>query len=144
MGGWKKRGGCKTSQMTPLPKRSFGPPPPLYGTFSTCVRCQCSVFPVQKSPISSFGGVQKFSGECVLWYAFLPPYVLHPPIFTAQLENLKVEVAESHQRVERPIEEKKELNSGEARLAMSEEDLKASVTQESTHPPVDGKVPGKY
>ena len=26
MGGWKKEGGWKTSRMTPLPKRSFGPP----------------------------------------------------------------------------------------------------------------------
>ena len=58
--------------------------PPSYGTFSTPLRCQCSVFPVQKSTTeqtrSSFGGVQKFSGERVLRYAFLPPCVLHPPI----------------------------------------------------------------
>ena len=26
MGGWKKEGGWKTSRMTPLPKRGFGPP----------------------------------------------------------------------------------------------------------------------
>ena len=75
MGGWKKRGGWKTSRMTPLPKR---------GTFSTPLRCQCSVFPVQKSTTeqtrSSFGGVQKFSGERVLWYVFLLLCVLHPPI----------------------------------------------------------------
>ena len=82
MGGWKKSGGWKTSRMTPLPKRGFGPP--SYGTFSTPLTCQCSVFPVQKSTTeqtrSSFGGVQKFSGERVLWYVFHPPYVLHPPI----------------------------------------------------------------
>ena len=81
-GGVEKRGGWKTSRMTPLPKRGFGPP--LYGTFSTPLTCQCSVFPVQKSTTeqtrSSFGGVQKFSGERVLWYVFHPPYVLHPPI----------------------------------------------------------------
>ena len=68
--------------MTPLPKSGFGPP--SYGTFSTPLRCQCSLFPVQESTTeqtrSSFGGVQKFSGERVLWYVFLPPYVLHPPI----------------------------------------------------------------
>ena len=73
MGGWKKEG---------LPKRGFGPP--SYGTFSTPLRCQCSVFPVQKCTTeqtrSSLGGVQKFLGERVLWYVFLPPYVLHPPI----------------------------------------------------------------
>ena len=77
-GGVEKRGGWKTSRMTPLPKRGFGPP--SYGTFSTPLRCQCSVFPVQESTTeqtrSSFGGVQKFSGERVLWYVFLPPYVL--------------------------------------------------------------------
>ena len=54
-GGVEKRGGWKTSRMTPLPKRGFGPPHPP--------QCQCSV-----------------SGECILWYVFLPPYVLHPPI----------------------------------------------------------------
>ena len=68
--------------MTPLPKRGFGPP--SYGTFSTPLTCRCSVFPVQKSTTeqtrSSFGGVQNFSGGRVLWYVFLPPYVLHPPI----------------------------------------------------------------
>ena len=74
--------------MTPLPKRGFGPP--SYGTFSTPLRRQCYVFPVQKSTTeqtrSSFGGVQNFSGERVLWYVlkFLPPHVLHPPHITAQ------------------------------------------------------------
>ena len=81
-GGVEKGGGWKTSRMTPLPKSGLGPP--SYGTFSTPLRCQRSVFPVQKSTTeqtrSSFGGVQKFSGERVLWYVFLPPYVLHPPI----------------------------------------------------------------
>ena len=81
-GGVEKRGGWKTSRMTPLPKRGFGPP--SYGAFSNPLRCQCSVFPVQKCTTeqtrSSFGGVQKFSGERVLWYVFLPPYVLHTSI----------------------------------------------------------------
>ena len=69
-----------------LPKRRFGPP--SYGAFSTPLRCQCSVFPVQKSTTeqtrSSFGVVQKFSGGRVLGYVFHPPYVLHPPHITAQ------------------------------------------------------------
>ena len=69
--------------MTPLPKRNFGTPPRTV-RFPPPLRCQCSVFPVQKSTTeqnrSSFGGVQKFSGERVLWYVFLLPYVLHPPI----------------------------------------------------------------
>ena len=58
--------------------------PPLYGTSSTPLRCQCSVFPVQKSTTeqtrSSFGGVQKFSGERILWYVFLPHTFCTPPI----------------------------------------------------------------
>ena len=32
------------------------------------------------SRLEALGGVQNFSGERVLWYVFLPPYVLHPPI----------------------------------------------------------------
>ena len=75
------KSGWKTSRMTPLPKRGFGPP--SYGTFCAPLRCQFSVFPVQKSTTEqsrrSFGWVQKFPGERVLWYVFLPPYVWHPP-----------------------------------------------------------------
>ena len=52
--------------------------PPSYSTFSTPLRCQCSVFPVQKSTTeqtrSSFGGVQNFSGERILWYG-TPPHI---------------------------------------------------------------------
>ena len=77
--GGETRGGRKTSRMTP--PKGFGPP--LYGTFSIPLRCQCSVFPVQKSTTeqtkSSFGGVQKFSGESVLWYVFLPGTFCTPP-----------------------------------------------------------------
>ena len=65
------------------PKKGFWTPP-SYGTLSTPLRRQRSVFPVQKSTTeytrTSFRGVQTFSGERVLWYVFLPPYVLHPPI----------------------------------------------------------------
>ena len=68
---------------TPLPKGVLDPP--SYGTFSTPLRCHCSVFPVHKSMTeqtrSSFGGVQKFSGERVPWYVFLPPYVFIFPVF---------------------------------------------------------------
>ena len=46
MKGWEKRGGWKTSRMTPLPKRGFGPPRTV--RFSTPLRWQCSVFPVTK------------------------------------------------------------------------------------------------
>ena len=63
------------------PQKGFGPP--SYGTFSTPLTCQCSVFPVQKSTTEqtrrSFGGVQKFSGERVLWYVFHPPNTFCTP-----------------------------------------------------------------
>ena len=81
-GGVEKGGGWKTSRMTPLPKRGFGPPLVRYVFHPPQVSVLC--FPVQKSTTeqtrSCFGGVQKFSGERVLWYVFPPPYVLHPPI----------------------------------------------------------------
>ena len=80
-GGGKKRGVENLTNDTP-PKKGFWTT--LIRYVSTPLRCQCSVFPVQKSTTeqtrSSFGGVQTFSGERVLWYVFLPPYVLHPPI----------------------------------------------------------------
>ena len=90
MGGWKKEGGWKTSRMTPLPKRGLDPP--SYGTFSTPLGCQCSVFPVQKIHDRGdqklfWGGVQKFSGERVLWYVFPPPIRFAPPHITARLNR---------------------------------------------------------
>ena len=80
-GAGKKRGEENLTNDT-LPKRGFGHPP-SYGMFSTPLRCQCSVFPVQESTTeqnrSSFGGIQKFSGERVLWYVFLPHTFCTPP-----------------------------------------------------------------
>ena len=88
-GGGKKRGGRKTSRMTPLPKRVLGPP--SYGTFSTPLRCQCSVFPVQKSTTeqnrSSFGGVQKFFARVCSLVRFPPPIRFAPPHITAQVNQ---------------------------------------------------------
>ena len=88
-GGVEKGGGWKTSRMTPLPKRGFGPPLVRYVFHPPQASVLC--FPVQKSTTeqtrSSFGGVQKFSGERVLWYVFLPPYVLHPPISRPKLKS---------------------------------------------------------
>ena len=81
-GGRKRRGVENLTNGTP-PQKGFWTPsrtvrfPPPSGVSAL-------FFPVQKSTTeqtkSSFGGVQKFSGERVLWYVFLPPYVLHPPI----------------------------------------------------------------
>ena len=47
----QKYWGWKTSRLTPLPKRGFGPP--SYGTFSTPLRCQCSLFFLYKNPRQS-------------------------------------------------------------------------------------------
>ena len=80
-GGGKRRGVENLTNDTP-PKGVLDPPRTV--RFPPPLRCQCSVFPVQKSTTeqtrSSFGGVKNFSGERVLWYVFLPPYALHPPI----------------------------------------------------------------
>ena len=82
MGGWKKEGGGKPHEWHPSQKGVLDPPRTV--RFPPPLTCQCSDFPAQKSTTeqtrSSFGGVQKFSGERVLWYVFPPPYVLHPPI----------------------------------------------------------------
>ena len=89
-GGVEKRGGWKTSRMTPLPKRGLGPP--SYSTFSTPRRRQCSVFPVQKSTTeqtrSSFGE-SAFSGTFSSPHTFCtPPY--HGPIRGCQCEILEL------------------------------------------------------
>ena len=50
-------------------------------------------FFVQKSTTeqtrSSFGGVQKFSGERVLWYVFLPHTVCTPPYHGPKVRKSK-------------------------------------------------------
>ena len=72
----------KTSRMTPLPKREFGALVryvfhPLSGVSALCFLYKN---PRQNRPEALLDGVQTFSGERVLWYVFLPPYVLHPPL----------------------------------------------------------------
>ena len=82
----EKGGGWKTSRMTPLPKRAFGPP--SYGTFSTPLGCQCSVFPAQKSTTeqtrSSFGRGPEVFGRARSLVRFPPPIRFAPPHSTAQ------------------------------------------------------------
>ena len=69
--------------MTPLPKKGFWPRPPSYGTFSTPLTCQCSIFPVQKSTTeqtrSSFGGGPKIFGRARSLVRFPPPIRFAPP-----------------------------------------------------------------
>ena len=73
--GVEKRGEGKPHEWHPSQKGVLDPPPRAV-RFPHPVRCQCSVFPVQKATTeqtrSSFGGVQQFSGERVLWHVFLP------------------------------------------------------------------------
>ena len=82
MGGVEKRGGWKTSRMTPPPKKGCHWTPPRTVRFhppQVSVLCFACTKSTTEKTRSSFGGVQKFLGERVLWYVFLPPYVLHPP-----------------------------------------------------------------
>ena len=81
-GGVEKGGGWKTSRMTPLPKRGFGPP---------LVRCvfhppQVSVLCFSCTKIHDradqklFWRGPKIFGRARSLVRFPPPYVLHPPI----------------------------------------------------------------
>ena len=76
--------------MTPLPKRGFGPP--SYGTFSNPPHMSVLCFFLHKNsrqsrPEALFGGIQKLSGERVLWYVFHPPIRFAPPHITAQFKK---------------------------------------------------------
>ena len=83
-GGGKKRGEENLTNNNP-PKGVLNPPPLVRYVFhpsQVSVLCfSCTKIHDRADQKVSFGGVQKLSGECVLWYVFLPPppYVLHPP-----------------------------------------------------------------
>ena len=88
MGEWKKRGVENLTNDIPTKKGFWSPPRTV--RFPPPLRWQCSVFPVQKSTTgqtrsSLKGGIQKFSGERVLWYVFLPPIRFAPHHITPQL-----------------------------------------------------------
>ena len=84
IGGGKKRRVENLTNDTP-PKKGFWTPPHTV-RFPPRSGVSALFFPVQKIEAQRrpearlLGGVQKFSGERVLWYVFLPPYVLHPAI----------------------------------------------------------------
>ena len=81
-GGGKKRVVENLTNDTP-PKKGFWTPPPRTLRFpppQVSVLCFSCTKSTTEQTRSSFGGVQKFSGERVFWYVFLPPYVLHRPI----------------------------------------------------------------
>ena len=86
-GGVETRGGWKTSRMTPLPKRGFGPsprtvrfPPPSGISARSKIhdRADQRLF---------WRGPKKYRESLLLWYVFLPPYVLHPPISRPKVLN---------------------------------------------------------
>ena len=86
-GGVEKGGGWKTSRMTPLPKRGFGPPLVRY-VFHPPLRCQCSVFLYknqrQSRPEAVLEGSKNFR-ESAFSGTFSPPIRFAPPHITAQL-----------------------------------------------------------
>ena len=106
----EKRGGWKTSPMTPLPKRGFGPPLVRYVFHPPQVSVLC--FPVQKSTTeqtrSSSGGVQifregafsgTFSSPCTFC---TPPY--HGPALqlTGELPEKLIIDVECDRRIHPP------------------------------------------
>ena len=83
-GGVEKKRGVENLMNDTPPKKGFWTPPrtvrfpPPSGQVSElCFFCKKKS--TTEPTRSCFGGVQKFSGERVLWYVFLPPYILHPP-----------------------------------------------------------------
>ena len=90
MGGGKRRGVENLTNDTP-PKRGFGPPLLRYVFHPPRVSVLC--FPVQKSTTeqtrSSFGGVQKCSGERVLWYVSPPPHTFCTPPYHRPRQKFK-------------------------------------------------------
>ena len=81
MGGVEKRGGRKTSQMTPLPKRGFGPPPrtvrfpPLSGVSALFFLYKN---PRQRGPEALLEG-RKIFGRARSLVRFPPPIRFAPP-----------------------------------------------------------------
>ena len=86
MGGWRKEGGGKPHEWHPSQKGVLDSP--SYGTVSTPLRCQCYVFPVQKSTTeqtrSSFWRGPKIFGRARSLVRFPPPIRFAPPHITAQ------------------------------------------------------------
>ena len=85
LGGVEKGGGWKTSRMTPLPKRDFGPP--SYGTFSTPSGVSALFFlyknPRQSRPEALLEGSKNFR-ESAFSGTFSSPHTFCTPHITAQ------------------------------------------------------------
>ena len=87
MGGWNKNWGEENlTNDTPLKKGVWTPPRTVrFPTPSGFI----ALFSLFKNPRQSRTEAllegPEFSGGRVLWYVFLPPYVLHPPHIMAQI-----------------------------------------------------------
>ena len=86
-GGWKKRGGWKTSRMTPLPKRGFGPPLVRYVFHPPQVSVLCfSCTEIHDTADQKlFWRGPKIFGRARSLVRFPPPIRFAPPHITAQV-----------------------------------------------------------
>ena len=86
IGGWKKEGCGKPPERQPSQKGVWTPLVRyVFHPFQVSVLCLSCTRIHDRADQKLFGGVQKFSGERVLWYVFLPPYVVHPPHIKGQM-----------------------------------------------------------
>ena len=85
-GGWKKGGGWRTSQMTPLPKRGFGPPLVRYVFHPPQVSVLCfSCTKIHdRADQKLFWRGPKIFGRARSLVRFPPPIRFAPPHITAQ------------------------------------------------------------
>ena len=90
-GGVEKRGGRKTSQMTPLPKRGFRPP--SYGTFSTALQVSVLCFSCTKihdrAEQKLFWRGPKIIGRARSLVRFPPPIRFAPPPISRPNQKLR-------------------------------------------------------
>ena len=87
MGGVEKRGGWKTSRMTPLPKRGFGPPLVRYVFHPPHVSVLCFSCTTihDRGDQKLFWRGPKIFGRARSLVRFPPPIRFAPPHITAQL-----------------------------------------------------------
>ena len=74
MGGWKKEGGGKPHELTPLPKRGFGPPLVRYVFHppqASALCFSCAKIHDRADQKLFWRGPKIFSGERVLWYVLV-------------------------------------------------------------------------
>ena len=90
MGGWKKkREEGKPHEGHSFQKQVLDPPPPRLVCFPPVSGVVALFFlyrnPRLGTPEALLEGSENHSERSVVWYVFLPPYVLHPPHIMAQI-----------------------------------------------------------